>query len=231
MASLASMQGAGLVHFQDFNAEVLRCLTIPNVKANLLKESSQGTFTSRSVGFYAGDWSEIDKLLLRGDAVQDKTTNLHTENEGCRGYDIILMAETVYALDSLPSLYRLVKKCLHYPSGVVYMAGKKHYFGVGGGTRQFLRLVREDGTMQSDLLAEVTDGSSNVREKLRWSRITSVLLPRKVSEPSSKIRHASVAHAEDACPSIVFLSQWGLPVLSGPSVGGNRGKYPRGKGY
>ncbi|KAM3257063.1 hypothetical protein ACQJBY_049426 [Aegilops geniculata] len=71
-------------------------------------------------------------------------------------------------------------------------------------------------------------------KKLRWSRITSVLLPRKVSEPpssSSKIRHASVAHAEDACPSIVFLSQWGLPVLSGPSVGGNRGKNPRGKGY
>lgn len=106
----SNFQGAGLVHFQDFNAEVLRCLTIPNVKANLFKESSQGTFTSRSVGFYAGDWSEIDKLLLRGDAVQDKTTNLHTENEGYRGYDIILMAETVYALDSLPSLYRLIKK-------------------------------------------------------------------------------------------------------------------------
>jgi len=25
------------------------------------------------------------------------------------------------------------------------MAGKKHYFGVGGGTRQFLRLVEKDG--------------------------------------------------------------------------------------
>jgi hypothetical protein len=25
------------------------------------------------------------------------------------------------------------------------MAGKKQYFGVGGGTRQFLRLVEEDG--------------------------------------------------------------------------------------
>ncbi|KAF7061454.1 hypothetical protein CFC21_068148 [Triticum aestivum] len=162
----AGLKGAALVHFQDFNAEVLRCLTIPNVKANLFKESSE---TSRSVGFYAGDWSEIDKLLLRGDAVQDKTTNLHTENEGHRGYNIILMAETVYALDSLPSLYRLIKKCLHYPSGVVYMAGKKHYFGVGGGTRQFLRLVTEDGAMQSDLLAEVTDGSSNVREVWKFS--------------------------------------------------------------
>jgi hypothetical protein len=36
---------------------------------------------------------------------------------------------------------------LHYPGGVVYMAGKKHYFGVGGGTRQFLRLVEEDGKL------------------------------------------------------------------------------------
>ncbi|KAM0854081.1 hypothetical protein ACQ4PT_050648 [Festuca glaucescens] len=165
----AGLKGAGLVHFQDFNAEVLRCLTIPNVKANLFKESSQGICTSQSVGFYAGDWSEIDKLLLCGDAVHDKTTNHHTENEGSSGYDIILMAETVYALDSLPSLYRLIKKCLRYPGGVVYMAGKKHYFGVGGGTRQFLRLVTEDGAMQSDLLAEVTDGSSNVREVWKFS--------------------------------------------------------------
>jgi hypothetical protein len=38
-------------------------------------------------------------------------------------------------------------QCLHYPGGVVYMAGKKHYFGVGGGTRQFLRLVEEDGKL------------------------------------------------------------------------------------
>jgi hypothetical protein len=27
------------------------------------------------------------------------------------------------------------------------MAGKKHYFGVGGGTRQFLCLVEEDGKL------------------------------------------------------------------------------------
>lgn len=27
------------------------------------------------------------------------------------------------------------------------MAGKKHYFGVGGGTRQFVNLVEEDGEL------------------------------------------------------------------------------------
>lgn len=27
------------------------------------------------------------------------------------------------------------------------MAGKKHYFGVGGGTRQFIHVVHEDGKL------------------------------------------------------------------------------------
>ncbi|XP_062193830.1 uncharacterized protein LOC133897205 [Phragmites australis] len=165
----AGLKGAGLIHFQDFNAEVLKCLTIPNVKVNLFKESSEGTCTSSSVGFFAGDWSEMDKLLLCGAAEQDKTTSGKIEDKTYHGYDIILMAETVYALSSLPNLYRLIKKCLHYPGGVIYMAGKKHYFGVGGGTRQFLRLVEEDGAMQPELLNDVTDGSSNVREVWKFS--------------------------------------------------------------
>ncbi|RCV11420.1 hypothetical protein SETIT_2G184100v2 [Setaria italica] len=165
----AGLKGAGLIHFQDFNAEVLKCLTIPNVKVNLFKESPEETCTSRSVGFFAGDWSEMDKLLLTGDAKQDKTNSGDTEDKTYNGYDIILMAETVYALSSLPNLYRLIKKCLHYPGGVVYMAGKKHYFGVGGGTRQFLRLIEEDGTMQTERLNDVADGSSNVREVWKFS--------------------------------------------------------------
>lgn len=106
----SNCQGAGLIHFQDFNSEVLKCLTIPNVKVNLLKESPEETCTSKSVGFFAGDWSEMDKLLLCGDAEQDKTTIGDTEDKTYNGYDIILMAETVYALSSLPNLYRLIKK-------------------------------------------------------------------------------------------------------------------------
>ncbi|RWR87140.1 histidine protein methyltransferase 1 [Cinnamomum micranthum f. kanehirae] len=34
----ACLEGAAVIHFQDFNAEVLQCLTIPNVKANLAKD-------------------------------------------------------------------------------------------------------------------------------------------------------------------------------------------------
>ncbi|TVU09299.1 hypothetical protein EJB05_42762, partial [Eragrostis curvula] len=309
----AGLKGAGLIHFQDFNAEVLKCLTIPNVKGNLFKEQSEGTCMSRSVGFFAGDWSEMDKLLLCGDAEHDKKTSHNTEDKTSSGYDIILMAETVYALSSLPNLYGLIKKCLHYPGGVVYMAGKKYYFGVGGGTRQFLRLVEEDGAMQPELVNDVADGSSNVREgsfhvptvlvfcdlyvllvasislalqlfqcaammgfqdtgivggsrtasffqyqrlecrddvaaprprwrwlpalegksvsscfvhvkKLKWSRITSALLPKKVAEISSKIRHTGAMTDANICPAIIFMSPWGLPVISRPLLAGNKGR-------
>ena len=40
-------------------------------------------------------------------------------------------------------------QCIRPPYGVVYVAGKKHYFGVGGGTRQFKHLVEDDGTYLS----------------------------------------------------------------------------------
>jgi hypothetical protein len=36
---------------------------------------------------------------------------------------------------------------------------------------------------------------------------------------------------DDSCPTIVFLSQWGLPVLSRPSMASSKGKYPHGKGF
>uniref|UniRef100_A0ACD5XX32 Uncharacterized protein n=1 Tax=Avena sativa TaxID=4498 RepID=A0ACD5XX32_AVESA len=70
-------------------------------------------------------------------------------------------------------------------------------------------------------------------KKLKWSRISSVLLLRKVPQASSKIRHASVMDsADDACPTVVFLSQWGLPVLSRPSsMAGTKVRLPHGKGF
>lgn len=98
-------QGASLVHFQDFNAEVLKCLTIPNIKRNISKELPE-------LGFFTGDWSEVHELLL--------CANAENQNEdagaSCGGYDLILMAETVYDISSLNSLYHLIKKV-----GVVFL--------------------------------------------------------------------------------------------------------------
>ncbi|KAG0457791.1 hypothetical protein HPP92_022948 [Vanilla planifolia] len=171
----AGLQGAASIHFQDFNVEVLRFLTVPNVYRNLIYTSTQShppkdnVPASSNVRFFAGDWSDVHQLLLpRFNDCQNEVASV-TECDTSDAYDIILMAETVYSLSSLHSLYELTKKCLQYPQGVVYMAGKKHYFGVGGGTRHFVRLVENDGKMRALLLAEVADGSSNIREVWKLS--------------------------------------------------------------
>ncbi|KAM3756402.1 hypothetical protein ACB098_02G109000 [Castanea mollissima] len=168
----ACLEGAAAVHFQDFNAEVLRSLTIPNVNANL-SENIQHLETNEmnaggEVRFFAGDWSEIHKLLPHVPS-NEKNLNCSSGHSQVASYDIILMAETVYSVSTLQSLYELIKMCTSSPHGVVYMAAKKHYFGVGGGTRQFLSLVEKDGVMASNLVAEVADGSSNVREVWKLS--------------------------------------------------------------
>ncbi|KAH9561586.1 hypothetical protein CY35_05G029600 [Sphagnum magellanicum] len=243
---LACIKGASSVHFQDFNAEVLRNLTIHNVNANLEKAKSQlaklnsdgDTANNKRISiapdlhYYAGDWGEVHTLLSVAQSSaspqMDPMKNGGLENFSCThgsdllttqqdeqdvhnndksntasgnssdsstssdtkrlsssctcergpdrksraptrqgkggGYDIILMSETVYSMASLPKLYELIKKCLQPPHGVVYCAGKKHYFGVGGGTRQFKHLIEEDGVMEAHLVADFADGSSNVRE-------------------------------------------------------------------
>jgi predicted nicotinamide N-methyase len=73
---LACIKGATGVDFQDFNAEVLRSLTIHNVNVNLeqarsrlAKVTSDGTTQSKGlsiapdVHYYAGDWGDIHKVL------------------------------------------------------------------------------------------------------------------------------------------------------------------------
>lgn len=112
-------QGAAVLHFQDFNAEVLKHLTIPNVKVNLLKKlSPQHLLITKKrdmtifpdVRFFAGDWSEIHQLLHCGFNMDRQKVTDDSEQKGRDGYDIILMAETVYSLSSLHSLYGLIKK-------------------------------------------------------------------------------------------------------------------------
>ena len=65
------------------------------------------------------------------------------------------------------SLYRAIKACLRPGSGVALVAAKSYYFGVGGGTAAFAKLVREDGCFACEQVAVIDDGASNKREFLR----------------------------------------------------------------
>lgn len=83
------------MHFQDFNAEVLRCLTIPNITSNSEKNPQNSATDATETRFFSGDWGEVHSIL-----------------DEAAGYDVILMAETVYSISALPNLYKLIKKVL-----------------------------------------------------------------------------------------------------------------------
>ncbi|KAG5242107.1 histidine protein [Salix suchowensis] len=83
----ACLKGASTVHFQDLNAETIRCTTIPNVLANLEqardRQSRQPECSltptrqtlSPSVHFYAGEWEELPTVLsvVRNDTFEVTT--------------------------------------------------------------------------------------------------------------------------------------------------------------
>ncbi|CAN6448724.1 unnamed protein product [Victoria cruziana] len=71
----ACLKGASAVHFQDLNAETIRCVTIPNVLANLEQARDRQSrqpespltptrfSVSPDVHFYAGEWDELHTVL------------------------------------------------------------------------------------------------------------------------------------------------------------------------
>ncbi|KAL0749763.1 hypothetical protein Bca101_031766 [Brassica carinata] len=128
----------------DFVREVTQASAEDRVVVCLYKDGCfnisllRSTFLScdTEVRFFADEWSEVHQLIpLVNDGETDKKG----------GYDIILMAETLYSISAQKRLYELIKRCLAYHDGAVYMAAKKYYFGVGGGTRQFLSMIEKDG--------------------------------------------------------------------------------------
>lgn len=80
------------------------------------------TSQSPEIRFFAGDWSNMHDLLFQNcdhDGTE-KDSGMNSTRGTYDGYDIVLMAETVYELSSLPNLYSLIKKvdailyfCLH----------------------------------------------------------------------------------------------------------------------
>ncbi|CAH8374065.1 unnamed protein product [Eruca vesicaria subsp. sativa] len=103
----ACLKGASSVHFQDLNAETIRCTTIPNVLANLDQARDRQSrqpephtpsrqAVSASVRFYAGEWEELPTVLsiIRTDvfepaANQAMSLSFSEEdfNDGCSSQD------------------------------------------------------------------------------------------------------------------------------------------------
>lgn len=148
------LQGAE-VHFQDYNDDVIEYVTIPNVLVNLAQQQKQSQSERASSDlletarkccrFFSGDWGSVVDFINPGQV-----------NEMM--YDVILTSETIYAVESHVKLYNVIKRHLKKPDGIAYVAAKTHYFGVGGGTRSFEKLVKMDGVFDVSVCKVCTDG-------------------------------------------------------------------------
>jgi len=116
-------QGAKVL-FNDYNHDVIEETTIPNV---LLNKPNREDCSE----YYSGDWASLEDILEK---------KILTEEDK---FDLILSSETIYNVSNQSKLVSIFKKFLK-SSGVVLVAAKTCYFGVGGGIRQFEKLVRKE---------------------------------------------------------------------------------------
>ncbi|XP_043506735.1 histidine protein methyltransferase 1 homolog isoform X2 [Frieseomelitta varia] len=129
-----------IVHFQDYNVEVIKAITIPNVLLNFDDRES----VLKRCQFFCGDWESFTKLRSsKGDEFVK--------------YDLILTSDTTYNPDNLKKLYEVFKQRLK-EDGIGLIAGKSYYFGVGGGIRQFQNLIEEDGIFDVETMWKTRDG-------------------------------------------------------------------------
>ncbi|VDN07594.1 unnamed protein product [Thelazia callipaeda] len=125
-AGLPSMlllyKGAREVALQDYNEVVINCFTRDNFKANNL--------CLERCRFYACDWT-----TLRGKISNEK-------------FDIILTSETIYNKQYYGDLHDLFDAALS-TDGIIFLAAKMYYFGVGGDMPTFQEYVRTRGVFDS----------------------------------------------------------------------------------
>jgi hypothetical protein len=137
---------------------------------------------------FAGDWLDLSKIFQKGSGTC--TSNVNDTNAMKKNpnipkdgkFDLILAAETTYTPSSCNDTAYLLLHHLKPDTGVGFIATKRYYFGVGGGSDSFRDAIGnqpqiaieqpiEDGTMRSylyglsiELVKDYNDGKSNIRD-------------------------------------------------------------------
>ncbi|KAM0753535.1 hypothetical protein T439DRAFT_285325, partial [Meredithblackwellia eburnea MCA 4105] len=183
------------IHLQDYNKQVLSLITLPNILLAFAKNLTNATTSSPlplgdvelspeyiahfeaflereriELNFYQGDWKGMEGILVP--EMESETSS--------KGYDIVLTSETVYELQSLPSLLDLLRatsipKSLSGSSSTTtcLVACKRIYFGVGGGEVEFRTRAEKAGaeieTVWGDGVGQGRDhGVGRVVMKVTW---------------------------------------------------------------
>ncbi|XP_033151409.1 histidine protein methyltransferase 1 homolog [Drosophila mauritiana] len=135
LLGIYAMKHGARVDFQDYNKDVLEYITYPNILLNVddsLSEDEKLKFVDNSTTLYSGDWSHFAELT-----------------RDVEKYDLILTSETIYNIANQQKLLDTFAGRLK-SDGVILVAAKSHYFGVGGGLEQFSENIRLGNVFQSE---------------------------------------------------------------------------------
>ncbi|KAI5455523.1 hypothetical protein NCC49_000330 [Naganishia albida] len=190
------------IHLQDYNLSVLQLVTLPNLILATMSDESLASLESNlelsdeiiqafrdrlrrakvKLSFSYGDWSGFAQTLQ--DASREDA------------YDLVMTAETIYRLDSVPSLIQVLKRAprraereeaavtlprdvaaaldnlsLQKPwdsqEVVILVAAKILYFGVGGGMQDFIHSV-ERGHGSAENVKTWSTGVGRQVVRLHW---------------------------------------------------------------
>ncbi|PAV56212.1 hypothetical protein WR25_01289 [Diploscapter pachys] len=130
-ALMALKLGAPKAVFQDYNRFVLECFTKKNVELNGISQER--------VEFVGGPWSETKNL------VEEKS------------FDFILTTETIYSEDHYGTLLDLFNYALA-DSGIILLAAKTYYFGVGGSVAAFLDATTKHAKFDHKIIKNIDEG-------------------------------------------------------------------------
>ncbi|XP_044729570.1 histidine protein methyltransferase 1 homolog [Chrysoperla carnea] len=131
---LACFKNANVV-FQDYNSSVINLYTIINVFLNDFNDPEKFAYK-----FFSGDWESFTTL-----------------RENFKKFDMILTSETIYNVDNYEKLHSVFEKTLS-ENGIIFLAAKSYYFGVGGGTRQFEEFLKKKNIFISEVVWKFTGG-------------------------------------------------------------------------
>lgn len=172
-AIYCALHGAHIT-VQDYNEEVVNFITIPNVAVNLYNSTTEKDATSIDVHpsqtlasratFYSGDWAAVNELLLNQQKCESNEGENITDDANDEGqkFDLILTSETIYNPSCNKKLLDLMTAHLKQ-DGIILLAAKTHYFGVGGGTQQFANLVKAQDQLQ---VQSITSNSLGVKREI-----------------------------------------------------------------
>lgn len=77
-----------------------------------------------------------------------------------------MTSETIYCTQSHSKLLLAFKELVDI-NGVILVAAKSHYFGVGGTMKMFLDLIRKEGIFSHCVIKEISDGIPRVIVELK----------------------------------------------------------------